>query len=311
MAQRQSVDLEWIGRSLDSLQHALDSHSQRMSEESQEFAEHAGVAVIHATEPQLEPHPETTHTEHGLTYLASGWLRIEHGTEIVARPGSITVVPAGVPHRAIDGRDLEYWLVSFCAPCVKLDESQILMSAFRNVRHGALPIITVPRSRRRALVRLFRDLRAECLRAAPESPDVIRSLLLLILADVHRALPHAGDGYENSFVSDALQFIQRRCLDSISLKDVAAAVHRTPAHVAATIKKSTGYSVGAWINSGRVGEAANRLVHTDDSLDDVAASVGWQDKTHFIRQFRKAYGVTPAAWRRQQRRAHDTSRHNR
>ena len=179
------------------------------------------------------------------------------------------------------------------------------MSPFRNVRHGALPIVTIPSSRRRRLLRLFRELRDECQRAAPESPELIRSLLVLILGDVHRAAPGAREGgQENSLVSEALEFIQRRCLDSISLKDVAAAVLRTPAHVAATVKKSTGYSVGEWINSGRVGEAANRLAHTDDSLDEIANSVGWQDKTHFIRQFRKAYGVTPAAWRRQQRSSH-------
>jgi len=266
---------------------------------------HGGVFVRHEQVPRLHSHPEATHTEHGLTYLANGWFRMEHGTEITAGPGSITVVPAGVPHRTLDGEGLEYWLVGFCATCVQLDESQLLMGPFRNVRHGALPIVTIPRSQRGRLVRLFRELRDECERAAPESPELMRSLLVLILGEIHRAMPSArARSQDGSLVSEALAFIQRRCLDSISLKDVAAAVHRTPTHVAATVKKTTGYSVGEWINSGRVGEAANRLAHTDDSLDEIANHVGWQDKTHFIRQFRKAYGVTPAAWRRQHRSSH-------
>ena len=58
---------------------------------------------------RLEPHPETSHTEHGLTYLVDGWVRIEHGSPIVAEAGTITIVPAGVPHRLIEGRDVEYW----------------------------------------------------------------------------------------------------------------------------------------------------------------------------------------------------------
>jgi len=107
-----------------------------------------------------------------------------------------------------------------------------------------------------------------------------------------------------SLVADALEFIQKHCLSAMSLKDVAANVHRTPAHVATTVKKVTGYSVGEWIRSGRVAEAAARLVHTDDSLDEIASHVGWQDKTHFIRQFRKSHGTTPAAWRRQHRAKH-------
>lgn len=279
-----------------------------MTEEIQNVAGQGGVFVVHERIDRLHPHAEVSHTEYGLTYLVDGWFRMEHGTQIKAEAGSITVVPAGAPHRPIDGRDMEYWLVGFCAICVQFDESQLLMSPFRRVRQGALPIVVIPRSRRRRMLQLFSELRDECGRAAPESPELVRSLLLLLLGEVRRAMPGADvAGVESSLVPDALEFIQQRCLDPISLRDVASAVHRTPAHVAATVKKSTGYSVGEWINSGRVGEAANRLIHTDDSLVEVANSVGWQDKTHFIRQFRKAYGATPAAWRKQHRPLHSTA----
>ena len=77
-------------------------------------------------------------------------------------------------------------------------------------------------------------------------------------------------------------------------------------HVADTVKRETGFSVGEWLTAGRVAEAAARLTHTDESLDTVAERVGWRDKTHFIRQFKKAHGVTPAAFRRAKRAAHMT-----
>jgi len=50
--------------------------------------------------------------------------------------------------------------------------------------------------------------------------------------------------------------------------------------------------------------AAASLVYTEDSIDEITHHVGWQDQTHFIRQFRKTYGATPAAWRRQHRAQH-------
>ena len=71
------------------------------------------------------------------------------------------------------------------------------------------------------------------------------------------------------------------------------------------VKKETGYSVGQWIAVGRVAEAAVRLAHGDDSIDAIAEQVGWRDKTHFIRQFKKAHGTTPAAWRRERRARHE------
>ncbi len=261
--------------------------------------------VLHHTHDQLHAHDETSHTEHGLTYLADGWFRMVHGRPITVEAGCVTVVPAGVPHRPLEGRNAEFWLVGFCATCMRLDETQLLMSPFRRVRQGALPVVPIEPARRARLLGLLQDLEEECQRGAPDSPELARSLLLLVLGEVRRAM--AGEqvsATRGTLVSDALEFIQRRCLEPISLRDVAAAVHRTPAHVTATVKKQTGYSVGAWITSGRVAEAARRLAHTDDSLDDITEHVGWQDKTHLIRQFRKAYGITPAAWRRERRRGH-------
>jgi len=263
---------------------------------------HAGsVVAFHDRIERYAPHAEASHTEHGLTYLVDGWFEMEHGGAVRADAGTFTIVPAGVPHRALDGRDMDYWLVGFCATCLRLDERQPLMQPFRRVRHGALPVVTVPRARRPKVVRLYREIEEELGRAVPESPELVHSLVRLLLGELRRAMP--GDTVAaGGLVSDALAVIQRRCLEPISLRDVAAAVHRSPAHVASVVKKETGYSVGEWITAGRVAEAAVRLAHTDDPLATIAERVGWRDKTHFIRQFRKAYGVTPAAWRRGARR---------
>ena len=263
------------------------------------------VMVVHQRMDRLRPHGETSHTDHGLTYLADGWFRMVHGREIEVRAGAFTIMPAGVPHRPIEGEGVEYWMMGFCASCLDLDESQLLMSSFRRVRLGALPIVPVARGRRRRVVRLYQDLKEECERGAPESPELARSLLLLLLGEVRRGM-RGGEalGAEGTLVSDALEFIQRNALSPISLKDVAAAVCRTPAHVADTVKAETGFTVGTWIANARVAEAAARLVHTDDTLLEIAEHVGWKDKTHFIRQFRKAYGITPAAYRRENRVRH-------
>ncbi len=266
------------------------------------------VFVLHEKNVSLEPHGVVSHTEHGLTYLVDGSLRMEQGRTVSVEAGTITVVPAGIPHRAVGGEGVEYWLLGFCSSCLRLDEGQRLMSPFRRVRHGALPVVPMPKSRRAHLLRLFRELHRECEHDTPESPELRRSLVLLLLGEVLRAMSSTpANAPEGSLVSDALEYIQRHCLERISLRDVAAAVYRSPAHVAATVKKSSGHSVGEWIAAGRVSEAAVRLSHTDDPLDKVAADVGWRDKTHFIRQFRKAYGITPAAWRREQRVRHESS----
>lgn len=264
----------------------------------------APIRVARLERDPSGPRSMRPHTEHALAYVADGRVPLEGG-RVEAPAGAVVVLPAGVPGPTLGAAEAVLWVVRFCSTCLRLDEDLVLMSPFRRVRHGATPVVPIAEWRRARVVQRFHDLHEESERGAPESLELARSLVLLLLGEVRRAtpgpLPPADGG---GLVSEALTYIQQHCFTPISLRHVAAAVHRTPAHVAAVVKKATGHSVGQWIRAGRVAEAAARLAHTDDPIGEVAAHVGWQDKTHFIRMFRRAYGVTPAAWRREHHALH-------
>ena len=165
-----------------------------------------------------------------------------------------------------------------------------------------MPIASVAAGRRRKVARLYRELAEEERRAAPESPELSRALLFLLLGEAVRALPHTeGPVVPARLSALALEYNQKNATTGISLRDVARVVDRAPAHVATTVKADTGHTVGDWITAARLSEAAAQLRHTDASLNEVADHAGYQDTTHFIRQFKKAYGATPIAWRRKQR----------
>ena len=245
-----------------------------------------------------------THTEHVLGFVVDGACVMECGCTANAAAGDLIVVPAGVPHRGRAASATDCWTVGFCATCLGLDETQRLMSPFARVRRGGVPVATVAAGRRRKVVRLFRELDEEGQRAAPESPELSKALLFLLLGEAVRATNGRTEPVsEGSLSARALEYIQKNATSGISLRDVARVVHRTPAHLAATVKAETGHTVGAWITSARLAEAAAGLRHTDLSLQDIAEQAGYQDTTHFIRQFKRAYGATPVAWRREQRRA--------
>lgn len=179
------------------------------------------------------------------------------------------------------------------------------MSPFQAVRRGALPLATIPEARRSSLTERFAELARESENWNAESQEMCGALLRLLLGEVRRSMASPPLPVPPGFlVGDALEFIQGHCFEAISLRHVAAAVHRSPAHVASAVKRATGRSVGGWIAAARMAEAATRLLQTDDRVDEIGRRVGWQDVTHFIRQFKKAHGVTPAAWRAQHRPKH-------
>jgi len=240
------------------------------------------------------------HTDHVVTLLVEGELRANHGDEFTITPGMLTLVPAGVPHGQIKGKGIGIWWLSFCTSCLNMDESHSLMAAFQRVRLGALPVFQLPKGRQAYFVTLLKELKDENERSEPDSLHIVKSLLMLILNEVKKSAEIEQERFtrKSSTISKALEFIQKHSLSPISLKDVADAIHLSPAYLATTMKKSTGYSVGDWIARSRLTEACSRLRHTDERVDSIAIQVGWNDVTHFIRQFKRAYGTTPAIWRK-------------
>ena len=64
------------------------------------------------------------------------------------------------------------------------------------------------------------------------------------------------------------------------------------------VKKSTGRSVGAWIDIERILRAKRLLADTREPIIDIAASVGIEDQSYFSRLFKKETGLTPSAFRK-------------
>ena len=64
------------------------------------------------------------------------------------------------------------------------------------------------------------------------------------------------------------------------------------------VKKSTGRSVGAWIDIVRIQRAKRLLAETREPVIDIAAAVGIDDQSYFSRLFKKETGLTPSAFRK-------------
>ena len=105
---------------------------------------------------------------------------------------------------------------------------------------------------------------------------------------------------------------------SHQLRDVVAAVVRHPgeSHAVPELAAAAGLSVSQlertfrrmfqmtprqYVQRVRVNAAAEALLHTDDSIADIALASGFFDQSHFTKVFRRAMGQPPAAYRRKYR----------
>lgn len=97
---------------------------------------------------------------------------------------------------------------------------------------------------------------------------------------------------------NVFRFIEEHYQESISLRDVAVAVGRSPAYLTDLVRQKTGKTVLAWIIECRMAEARRLLLETSQTIEQIAEAAGYFDRRHFSRQFLRCHGTTPQAWRK-------------
>jgi YesN/AraC family two-component response regulator len=107
--------------------------------------------------------------------------------------------------------------------------------------------------------------------------------------------------YSRAQLKAVFQFIAAHYHQSISLCDVAKAVGYSPAYLTDLVRRETGQTVNQWIIEHRLNQASCLLLATNQTVSQIAETVGYQNINYFFRQFRHYYGTTPQIWRKLQR----------
>ena len=90
--------------------------------------------------------------------------------------------------------------------------------------------------------------------------------------------------------------IGRRLDANDSLDDLASAACMSPFHMSRVFRERTGRSVHGYRTEVRL-RASLEPIASGGRLADVAAAVGFANQAHLTDRFRRAYGITPHAWR--------------
>jgi AraC family transcriptional regulator len=85
----------------------------------------------------------------------------------------------------------------------------------------------------------------------------------------------------------------------IRVSDLSAIVQRSEAHFSRAFKRSFGQSPHSYLVERRLEQASHLMLASDTSIGDIAAACGFCDQAHLCKQFRRRYGTSPAAWRRE------------
>lgn len=153
---------------------------------------------------------------------------------------------------------------------------------------------------------LTAGMRREYENAHPYSEEMIRSLLNVLLLNARRLfesreqVPQDETG-ESRLVRDLRKLVDRSFHSMHSVSAYANALHVTPGHLNDTTKQVTGKTVSTLIHERIVLEAKRMLVHSDQSIKEIAYALGFDDPSYFTRFFRERVGESPGAFREENR----------
>ncbi len=104
---------------------------------------------------------------------------------------------------------------------------------------------------------------------------------------------------QNEGVRRALNFMEERYLEDISLKDIARAACLSPYHFCRLFKKEMGITCISYLSRLRIEKAKSLLGNTPYPVTQICFEVGFNDLSHFERVFRSIEGIPPSAYRKQ------------
>ncbi|MDZ4698649.1 MAG: AraC family transcriptional regulator [Rhodothermales bacterium] len=267
---------------------------------------------------------EPEHTERFLTPHAHRFFEIVYFEEPggIHRLGDLTwesaagdllIIPPGQVHEWAEDvleKQATIWILEFTAAA--LDPAKYVKGSLLGIlqhpflapfafgsRHNPLRL-NVPPNRRPEWESALRALEAERLSQESYWEEAAHALLVLLLVKVCRIseLEHPSThAHTQPLLKQVFDVIDAHYAESLSLSDVAKAVHYSPAHLTTTIRRLTGRTVGEWILWRRMTEARHLLVHTEMKITEIAEKVGYADPSHFNRLFRREIGSPPGGWR--------------
>ncbi|MGX2946683.1 helix-turn-helix domain-containing protein [Enterococcus alishanensis] len=95
-----------------------------------------------------------------------------------------------------------------------------------------------------------------------------------------------------------LNFVQENYMRELRLSEMAQAAHISISECTRSFKKFTDYSPYEYLLQYRIKKAAEKLLQTELTVEQIAIQTGFKDASSFIQAFKRRVGLTPLKYRK-------------
>ncbi|MBB4006329.1 AraC family transcriptional regulator [Allorhizobium taibaishanense] len=234
-----------------------------------------------------------THDEFGIGLIVKGGQISASGRgQVTAEPGNIiTVNPGEVHDGAPVGDHGRHWLMVYMEQAF-LDEMQTDFGETGDVEFER-PVFDKPDWATR-FHRFFQAMRNS---DGPAATLAQEETLIDLLAPLISWRSKAMRPKYDPSLERVRQMICDNPAANPSLGNLAAVANTNRFKTLRAFQAMTGLTPHAYILQQRANQARRLILSGKDSLADIAAACGYADQSHMTREFKRRYGLTPAAFR--------------
>lgn len=245
------------------------------------------------------------HPEHEIIYVQKGRmeLRLGLGEEfLLLSRGDVAFVPGGTLHSAVPF-DCDY--VCFVLdPLRMLPAEDSCMKILQRIGEGRYQVERLV-SREHPEFSSLCEVLWQTMTAREEGfAFFVKGYILQFfgyLIQYHlyqkQELPLTGEEKSVGHMKRVLDHIRKNYSHEISLGELASLSHMSPNYFCRYFKRMTGQTPIEYLITYRLEAACYALRNTDLTVTDIAFACGFNDVSHFVKSFRRAYGTPPKSYR--------------
>ncbi len=107
----------------------------------------------------------------------------------------------------------------------------------------------------------------------------------------------SSDRWSDPRVGVIVEVFLRNLSRRINMNELSAAVRLSPSGLRRLFKQQMGCPIGKWQRHERLRAARTLLCTSHLSVKEINAAVGYHDPSHFVRDFERAFGLSPTRFR--------------